>query len=401
MLGILGYFAPRMENPTHQKHTVLAHHDQPVSFAELFFDLVFVFAITQVVHLIHGSFDIVHIGRAVLVFWLVWWGWTQYTWALNAGNTSHRGIQIGILVATAIAFFMAVSLPEAFGSSSLWFAGAYVLVRSIGLVIYFWVTWPDERMREAVKLFATLSIAGLVSALVGGWLGGKWQYILWTLTILLDVMAAGIGGRNESWNLHPKHFSERHGLFVIIALGETLIIAASAVAEDYNKPYMLTVTFLAIGITCALWWIYFYRAKERLEHNMAKRTGSARSRLARDAYSLLHFPLLCGLIIYSYALEQAMMHPDEVMTLAARIALAVGIFVFSIGIALTHFRATGKFLPGRAVITTALALIIYFAGGLSTYWTMAIAFVGLVCLCVWEEIFCPFERESDTGITVE
>jgi low temperature requirement protein LtrA len=384
-----------------QVRSVLAGGDQPVSFAELFFDLVFVFAITQVVHLIHGKFDVVHVGQAVLVFWLVWWAWTQYTWALNAANTLHRGIQVAILVATAIAFFMAVSVPEAFGESSLWFAGAYVLVRSIGLVLYLWVTWPDKRMREAVKLFAGLSVTGLIAALIGGMVDGPLQYFLWTLTIALDVMAATIGGRHESWNLHAKHFSERHGLFVIIALGETLIIAAGAVTSDYDKPFMLPVTFLAIAITCALWWIYFYRAKERLEHNMAIRTGSARSRLARDVYSLLHFPLLCGLIIYSYAIEEALKHPDEVMTVAARLALSVGVLVFSIGIALTHWRATGQFLKGRVLITLIIAATTYFAGGLHTYWIMAIAFTGLVFLCVWEEIFCPFDHGHDSGVNVE
>jgi low temperature requirement protein LtrA len=390
-----------MELQSRHKHTVLANRDQPVSFAELFFDLVFVFAITQVVHLIHGSFDLVHIARAVLVFWMVWWAWTQYSWALNAGNTLHRGLQLMILIATAIAFFMAVSVPEAFGDHAMWFAGAYVLVRSIGLAVYFWVTWTDESMQQAVKVFAGLSITGLIAALIGGIVDGPMQYALWTLTIALDVMAANLAGRSGSWNLHPRHFSERHGLFVIIALGETLIIAASAVTEDYDKPFLLTVTLLAIGITCALWWIYFFRAKERLEHNLAVRTGAERSKLARDAYSLLHFPLLCGLIIYSYALSEAMLHPGEIMTEAARLALAVGIFVFSIGIAITHFRATGEFLKGRLLVTTVICSATYFAGGLPTYWTMAIALAGLIFLCVWEEIFCPFHDVPDHGIDIE
>lgn len=390
-----------MKNQHNHHGSVLAGEDQPVSFAELFFDIVFVFAITQVVHLLHGKFDVLHVGQAVLVFWLVWWAWTQYTWALNAANTVHRGIQVSILVATAIAFFMAVNLPEAFGDSSLWFAGAYVLVRSIGLIVYLWVTWPDQRMREAVRMFAVLSIAGLIAALIGGMVQGPLQYVLWTLTIALDVMAATIGGRHESWNLHPRHFSERHGLFVIIALGETLIIAASAVASDYNKPFILTVTLLAIGITCALWWIYFFRAKERLEHNMARRTGGARSSLARDVYSLLHFPLLIGLIIYSFALEEALKHPDEVMTEAARLALAVGILVFSAGIAITHWRATGELLKGRILISLLIAGTTYFAGGLHTYWIMAIAFAGLIGLCIFEEIFCPFDHASDSGVSIE
>lgn len=390
-----------MNHLTKKKPSVLADGDQPVSFAELFFDLVFVFAITQVVHLMHGSFDWIHLGQAVLVFWLVWWGWTQYSWALNAGNTLHRGIQLAILVATAFAFFMAVSVPEAFGASAMWFAGSYVVVRSIGLVIYLWVTWPDPKMRDAVKTFSAFSIAGLVAALAGGYFDGKMQYIFWGLTILLDIVAASIGGKNESWNLHPKHFSERHGLFVIIALGETLIIAASAVTEDYGKEHLLTVTVLSILITCCLWWIYFYRAKEWLEHAMASRQGAARSTLARDAYSLLHFPLLCGLIIYAYGIEEAMLHPGDVMTLAARAALALGIFIFSTGIAVTHYRAYKEILYGRIVITSIIAGSIYGITGLETFWTMTIAVAGLVILCIWEEIFCPFTDGHSATVEVE
>jgi low temperature requirement protein LtrA len=252
-------------------------------------------------------------------------------------------------------------------------------------------------MQSAVRVFSTLSITGLVSALLGGYLGGQWQYIFWGLTIVLDVLAAGIAGRSASWNLHPRHFSERHGLFVIIALGETLIIAASAINEDYTKPYLTTVTLLSIGITCCLWWLYFFRAKERLEHALAKRTGSDRSRLARDAYSLLHFPLLCGLIIYAYAIEEAMLHPGEDMTLAARMALALGIFIFSNGVVITHLRAFGEVIFGRIIITTLVSAAVFWITGIATYWSMAIAFGGLVILCVWEEIFCPFEESPSAS----
>jgi len=379
----------------------LTRDDQPVSFAELFFDLVFVYAITQVVQLIHGGFDWIHLWRAILVFWLVWWAWTQYSWALNAANTNHRGIQMAILLATAIAFFMAVSVPQAFGSSATWFAISYVAVRGIGLLIYLWVTWPDPDMRKAVRTFAALSILGLCSAVAGGIIGGEWQYILWGLTILLDVLAAGVGGSNEAWNLHPKHFSERHGLFVIIALGETLIIAASAATEEFSNIYLLTVSCLSVGITCCLWWLYFFRAKERLEQAMESKSGSDRSTLGRDVYSLLHFPLLCGLIIYAYAIEEVMIHPHAQMTTAARAALALGIFIFSAGIIVTHLRATGKLLYQRFVVTILVAACIYFISGVQTYWTLGISLTGLILLCILEEVKSPFTEEREEGIELD
>ncbi|MDQ3018073.1 MAG: low temperature requirement protein A [Bacteroidota bacterium] len=381
--------------------SILADGDHPVSFAELFFDLVFVFAITQVVHLIHGSFDLVHVGRAILVFWLVWWAWTQFSWALNAADTRNRLVQLGTLLATAIAFFMAVSVPESFGKSALWFATAYVGGRSIGLIIYLWITWANPSMRSAVRLFASLSLAGLLAVMVGGYLGGNIQYWCWGLAISFDVIAAIAAGGSESWNLHPGHFSERHGLFVLIALGETLIIAASAVTEEYWNGYLLLVSLLSGGLTCCLWWIYFFRAKEKLEHAMASKRGGERSQLARDVYSLLHFPLLCGLIIYAYAIEEAMLHSVGAMTLAARTALSLGILIFSFGIVLTNIRATGKLLTGRTIMTMCTAAAVYFFGNLQTWQSLAIALVGLLLVCVWEEIAPLDSVEHVEGVRIE
>lgn len=373
---------------------MLAAADQPVSFTELFFDIVFVYAITQIVHLMHGEFDWVHVGRSMLVFWLVWWAWTQFTWALNAADTKNPWVQLAVLMATVIAFFMAVSVPESFGRSSWWFALAYVGGRSIGLITYLWVTWQDPEMRSAVKTFSTFSLAGLTAVLVGGYLGGVMQYWFWGFAILLDVIAALVGGRNDSWKLHAGHFSERHGLFIIIALGETLIIAASAVTQEFWNGELLIVSLLSVGITSCLWWLYFYRIKEILEHEMAWRKGIHRSEMARDVFSLLHFPILCGLIIYAFAIEEAMLHPDEAMSFAARIALSLGILVYSSGIVLALWRATSKFYYIRFVMSVLTAAGIAVLNDIQTIWAMGVAFTGLILLCVGEEM----KTKAEEGI---
>lgn len=374
-----------MDQTTTKSRSVLAATDQAVSFTELFFDLVFVYAITQIVHLMHGEFDWVHIGRSMLVFWLVWWAWTQFTWALNAADTKNPWVQLAVLMATVIAFFMAVSVPESFDRSSWWFALAYVGGRSIGLLIYLWVTWQDPEMRSAVKTFSIFSLAGLIAVLVGGYLGGVMQYWFWGFAILLDVLAALVGGRNDSWKLHAGHFSERHGLFIIIALGETLIIAAGAVTQEFWNGELLIVSLLAVGITSSLWWLYFFRVKDALEHAMASRSGIHRSEMGRDVFSLLHFPVLCGLIIYAFAIEEAMLHPDEVMSFAARMALAIGIFIYSTGIVFALWRATSKFAFIRFAISLLIAGVIAVVGDIQTVWTMTIALTGLLFLCITVE----------------
>jgi low temperature requirement protein LtrA len=374
-----------MEKEMNTLKSFLAGEDQPVSFAELFFDLIFVFSVTQVVHLIHGSFDIVHIGRAVLVFWLVWWAWTQFTWALNAADTKHNWVLMAVLVATGLAFFMAVSVPQSFSSHSWWFAASYVAVRSIGLIIYLWVSWPDPKMRSAVRLFALLSVAGLMSAILGGIIGGAGQYWLWGITIVLDMVAAGIGGRSEDWNIHVRHFTERHGLFVIIALGETLIVAASAAAKESWESPLMTVSALAVGITCVMWWFYFYKIKDKMEHALMATTSARRAAMARDAYSFLHFPLLCGLIIYTAAIENAMLNPTTTFSLHGRIALSLGIILFSLSLVFAFFRATGKILYLRAFITLVIGTIIIFASSVNVLMVLAFCLAGLLLISVLEE----------------
>lgn len=361
-----------------------APEDQRVSFVELFFDLVFVFSVTQVVSLLHDGLDWIVVGQAILVFWLVWWAWTQFTWALNAADTTHHLVELGTLLATAVSFFMAVALPDAFHGRALWFAITYALVRVIGLALYAWVASADSSQRAAVRSFATVSIGGLVAVLIGGFIGGTNQYWFWGLAILLDVIAATIGGRAEGWNLHPDHFGERHSLFVIIALGETLIVAASSVTDASWTGDLLTVAVLAVAITCGLWWSYFPRAKPVLDQAMASRRGAEQSAMARDVFSLLHFPMLCGVIAYAVAVEEALAHPGDPLPLAGRIALAVGLILFVAGMAVAIWRATRHLLLFRVIFIAGTAVTIAAVTGVAALVTLAIAFVGIVVIAVAE-----------------
>ncbi len=368
-----------------RSQTISAPEDQSVTFVELFFDLVFVFSVTQVVSLLHGGLDLIVVGQAILVFWLVWWAWSQFTWALNAANTTYPLIQLGILLATAVAFFMAVALPDAFDERSLWFAITYVLVRVIGLIIYAWVASEDRSQRKAVRIWTIVSISGLVAVLIGGFLGGTLQFWFWAGAILLDVVAAAVGGRAEGWNLQPGHFGERHGLFVIIALGETLIVAAGRVTGTLWSEDLLAVAVLAVAITCGLWWSYFPRAKPVLDQALESSRGTEQSRMARDVYSLLHFPMLCGVIAYAFAVEVTVAHPGEPLSLDGRIALAVGLALFVGGMAVAIRRATHHLILPRVLVILGTGVAIVVVSEISGLFTLAIAFVGIVVIAVVEQ----------------
>ncbi len=359
--------------------------DQSVTFVELFFDLVFVFSATQVVGLLHDGLSGLVIGQAVLVFWLVWWAWTQFTWALNAANTDNAFIESGTLLATAVAFFMAVSLPGAFGGLAVWFALTYVIVRSIGLIMYYWVTSQDPQQRSAVRVFFITSTAGLLAVLIGSLLGGTWQYLLWGLAIILDVVAAQISGRVEGWRVHPEHFAERHGLFVIIALGETLIVAAGQFTGEAWTGPIVTVAVLAVALTCGLWWTYFPRAKPVLEEALCSSDDLQRTQIARDSYSLIHFLMVLGIIAYAFVVEEGVAHPNEALPLEGRIALAAGLLLFVGGMAAAIWRATRQVLIIRLLVTLTAGTLIIFIPGLPVASSLTVAVLAILIIIVVEQ----------------
>ena len=358
---------------------------QSATFVELFFDLVFVFGVTQLVGLLHDDLSWAGAGKAVLVFWLVWWAWTQFTWALNAADTTHPFIELGTLVATAIAFFMAVTIPGAYDDASFTFAITYAGVRVVGLALYMWVGSSNPDQGQAVRSFAALSVGGLGSALLGGYLGGEAQVYLWSMTIFLDLVAAMIAADSEQWHLNPEHFAERHGLIVIIALGESLIVAAGALVASFGGEVLL-VAILAVLITCGLWWTYFPLAKPELEHALEAADERTRSNLARDAFSIAHFPMLCGVIAYAVGLEDALTHPTVPLPGGPRLAIALGLFLFVGGTAIAQWRATCGSPLRRVVICGLTSAAIYLVASVPPLGTLGIALVGVGAIGFGDEL---------------
>jgi low temperature requirement protein LtrA len=332
---------------------------QGATFVELFFDLVFVFAVTQVTHYTAEHLDLGGILRSVLVFWLIWWAWTQFTWALNAADTDHHQVRLGTLVSTGVAFVMAASVEQAFGSGgeALWFALPYVAVRLLGLGLYYRVAATPEQ-RSAVLVFALASLTGLTAVLAGALAPPTLRAWFWLGAVILDLGAAGLAGRRMGWNLHTEHFAERHGLIVIIALGESLIIAGAAVAADERTGGFVAVGAAALAATCLLWWTYFGWVKDALEERLVCAPERLQAPMARDAYSLWHFPLVCGIIAYAVGVEGVFAHPDERVAPGVAIALGSGVLLFVLSTAAALWRAAGKLLVRRAMMVMATAVVI-------------------------------------------
>jgi low temperature requirement protein LtrA len=337
-----------------------------------------VFAITQVVGLLHHGITWTTLGQAVLVFWLVWWAWTQFTWTLNAADTTHHLVVIPALVATGIAFFMSVALPDAFHGRELAFAIPYVAVRVVGLTLHVAVSWTDVAQRSAVFRFGTASIGGLIAVILGAIIGGDMQYWLWGVAVLLDIVAALIGGAQGGWNVHPEHFSERHALFVIIALGETLIVAAAGLSGTEWNSTLLYAAVLSVLVTFGYWWSYFTIAKPQLDSALEGMAGVQLTKAARDVFSIVHFPMLFGVVMLAVVTSEVLGHPGEPLTTALRFALAGSVLLFIGGMALAVMRATGRLLLPRVLVVIATSITVLLMADVNPLHSVSVAAIGIV-----------------------
>jgi low temperature requirement protein LtrA len=361
------------------------HGGQPVAFVELFFDLVFVFAVTQITVLTAHDLTPDGILRSVLLGWLIWWAWTQFTWTLNPADTTHPIVRVVTLAATAVALVMAASVQRAFGEDALWFAVPYVLVRVLGLGLQILVEL--ERVGDShagVIRWASLSAIGLVLVLVGAVVDPAIRPWVWLLAILADLVAAAIAGRNTTWDLDAGHLSERHGLFVIIAIGESLIIAGTAVANDERTFALASAAVAAILVAALLWWTYFGWLKEALEHAYAAAPPERNGPLARDAFSLAHFPLIGGIVGFAVALEEIGAHPDEPASLAVLAALGVGVSLFVASSALSLRLCDGRILVARLAFLAAMLVGLALVAPLAPVWPLLVVAAALLGIVVVE-----------------
>ncbi|MDX1438931.1 MAG: low temperature requirement protein A [Rubricoccaceae bacterium] len=370
------------------RRSLLSSEDQGATFVELFFDLVFVFAVTQVTGFLHHDLTPAGIGKAVLIFWMIWWAWTQFTWALNPANTDHAIVRLWTLVATGVAFIMALSVQDAFGDGGLLFAGSYVAGRVIGLVLYYTVASERPELTHAVRRFGLFSLGGLTLAVAGGFVDPDIRPYVWLTAVLLDMGAALIGGRTSGWGLHPGHFAERHGLFVIIALGESLIVAGVAASDQPFSTPLLLVVLGAVAVSCLLWWSYFGWLKEDLEKAFSEREGVDQSRFARNAYSFVHFPLIGSIIAVAIGIETMVAHPTEALEVEALAAFAAGIVLFVCSAAFAWWLARGRLLWQRSLIVLVMAAGLLFLPSLTPLGVLGIASVAMLLILVVEFVRC-------------
>jgi low temperature requirement protein LtrA len=354
---------------------------------ELLWDLVFVFAVTQVTTLLSHDLSWAGFGQAMLVLALMWWAWSAYVWAANAEQQESRALRAILLVAMVFIFIAGLALPHAFGNRATLFACTYVAVRLLHLVLYAHASRRGRASWSAIAGFATTVIFGMALLIAGSFLDEGARILLWTFAVAIDYAGPAWLTRERLRGLQQvavAHFAERYSLFVIICLGESIVAIGLSADEHTIDADLIAAAALGLLATIGLWWTYFDRfagtAEARLHHHEDPVLAAA------DGYSYLHLVIVAGIIVFAVGMKVTISDLGEPLSAAARLALCGGLALYLLGNAAFRLRMVGA--VSYAKLAGAAGLLAVFAVGekLSAVWVAAAATLVLAALCALETL---------------
>ncbi len=272
--------------------------EKRTTYVELFFDLVFVFAITQLAGLLKHRHDGAGWVHVALMTWMVWWAWSLYTWAGNAIDLQRTWARSGLLIVTAFTLVFAQAMPQAFAERGQQFAVAYAVVRLAGLALYWYGLRDDAGQRAALLTFLPISAMAAVIVLVGGFVSLSARPWVWALAFLIDFGSTLAAGRGE-FHVSPSHFAERHALIVIIALGESIVSVGVAGSELDPTAVRYAAAGSAFVVIAPLWWAYFDWVQGAAERQLVITPPETRGRMARDLFTFFHLPFVVGTVLFA------------------------------------------------------------------------------------------------------
>ena len=350
---------------------------------ELFFDLVFVLAITQCTALMvdHPTWD--GLGEGMLVLALLWWAWTGYAWLTSVIDPEEGAVRIAFFAAMAALLIAALTVPDAFSDRALEFALAYGAVRAGHIALFMLASRDEPDLRHSVSGLAAGTAIGVGLLIGGSFLDGAGQASLWGLALLLDMGEPYVFGA-EGWKLVPGHFAERHGLIIIVALGESVV--ALGVGADVGLTVgVAAAAVLGIVVVCELWWIYFDIVSIANVRRLVRAPeGRERNELARDVYSYLHYPLVAGIVLAAVGLHEALAHADDPLHDVPAFALLGGVAVYLLGHVAVRLRGAHTLSRRRLLMALVMFALIPAALELPALAMLGIAGALLCGLIVYE-----------------
>jgi low temperature requirement protein LtrA len=370
-----------------------ANQHSRVTYAELFFDLVFVFAITQISHTLLGRFTPLGAIQVTLLFLGVWWAWVFTTWITNWLNPELTPVRILLFFLMLGGLVLSISIPQAFEGRGLWFASAYAAMQ-VGRTLFLLASVAPERVEvrwNAIRILAWLSAAA-VFWILGGFAHGKMRLYLWGAALAIEYVSPLVrfwipkygASSIQDWYVEGGHIAERCAGFIIIALGEAIVVNGATFADLHWTAATVGAFASAFLASIAMWWIYFHRGAEAGSELISKSSESGR--LARSAYTYLHMPIVAGIVLSAVADQLVLTHPTGHSDIRTVVSAIGGPLLFLVGTILFKHTIRGFLQLSHGAGIIALVVLAWFAKGLSPLMLSALTTGLLIVVAVWESM---------------
>jgi low temperature requirement protein LtrA len=350
---------------------------------ELFFDLVFVLGLTQCTALMAAEPTWRGLAKGLLILAILWWSWIGYSWLTSVVDPEEGLVRLVLIAAMAAMLVVALAIPDAFEHLGLLFAGGYAVVRAMHIALFSIASRGDRDLARSVAGLAVGTVVGVSLIAAASFADGAVQGGLWGLALVLDMGTPLVFG-SEGWKLEPSHFAERYGLIIIIALGES-IVAIGVGAEHGIDAGVVLAAVLGVGISAALWWLYFdvvALVAERRLHNAAE--GQERNEIARDSYTFLHLPMVAGIVLLALGFKKTLEHVGDPLAIEIAVAMLGGLVLYLLAHVAFRWRNVHRFSMQRVVAAVVLAALTPVAIEIAAVATLAIALLVLAALIVYE-----------------
>jgi low temperature requirement protein LtrA len=382
--------------------TIVPNQHSRVTYAELFFDLVFVFAVTQISHTLLGRFTPLGAVQVTILFLAVWWVWVYTSWITNWLNPEMTPVRLLLFLLMLGGLVLSTSIPHAFESRGLWFAVAYAGMQ-VGKTVFLWLSTPPSRplaRLNAVRITAWLSTSAIFW-IAGGLAAGDPRLALWAVALVIEYVSPAVrfwipkygASSVADWVIEGGHMAERCALFVIIALGESIVVTGATFSELNWSTEVVGAFLSALVGSIAMWWIYFHIGAEAGSEQISR--SSEPGRLARLAYTYLHMPIVAGIILSAVADELVLKHPGGHSDIRTVVSAIGGPLLFLVGTILFKLTIRGFLQLSHGVGIVALAALSWFASELSPLMLSILTTAIMITVAVWESVSLSSPSEEN------
>jgi low temperature requirement protein LtrA len=360
--------------------------EHPVTPLELFFDLVFVFGFTQVTTVLSDNPTWSGLGHGLLILAALWWAWAAYAWLTNTVDPGVGAVWGAVLVAMGAMFVAALAVPDAFGDHGVLFGVAFLIVNVMHLALYALGARADRDLLAAILRVAPSALAGATLILAAGFVDGGLKPILWLAALAVGFFGPVLGGLS-GWRVEPAHFVERHGLIVIIAIGESLVAIGLGERRTGLNTGVIVAAVLGFVVATSFWLAYFDFFPFRAQQLLADQTGAQRTALARDVYTYLHLPMVAGIVLFAFAMKTTLAHVGEELDTIPALGLCGGPALYLFAYVALRVRVVHTLGGGRLIAAAACALLFPVALVVPALVALTLVAVVWVALHVYEIIW--------------